>query len=175
MKFTYFFLPSPDRKDFVLEMDCADQYLKKPCFIVRGKVDYYSKAPEPRSEYIRRFLEIGVYNILLANMAKHPQYSAEEFNSFANNPYHYIRSREYDLLCKENILSILDEREKKLIRMQKLSERLGCCLDNQALLFVAHVFCDILENQVGFNCLKLGIKGVVKSVAKDLDLEKNCV
>lgn len=154
------FFPSLDGKNFELRQDLFTTISSNACIIIRGTT-IYNDLLEPESKFIKRIVQIGLTQLVLCNMAKHPQYSAQEFEFISENPYNSKRMRKNkytsNRFCRENqdfeheveyteIIEILAEREKELKKMQELASLIGCCKENPTLFFIRHIYCDTLKN-----------------------------
>lgn len=145
-KMQYFlFAPTKEGNDFELCPNIYPFYFEKPCIVVKGALRS-TLTMEPEAEFLDRFMRLGLTKILLANMAKHPQYSAHEFEAISVNPYQGLLSNPMALSETEAMAASLLEQE--LIAMQSVAEQEGCCMDNPALFLVKHILCDTPENQL---------------------------
>lgn len=161
------FVPSKINNDFELCQDLYSDNLENPCFVIRGITCYADdKIIESHAELISRFTKIGLCQIILANMAKHPQFSAEEFDFLSDDPYKFLlESKELDfdkcvhykklniktLLNYGELIELLLQRVGELLKMQHFAELYGCCERNSTLFFVKHIYCDVLKNQLSKN------------------------
>lgn len=110
------------------------QYYKtiqnKPCFIVYGTMVYQDNAiVETHEAYIHRFINIGVVNALLANMATHPQYSG-------------LIESPYDLVTDAQEMDIIKNLNNTYLNYLDLGIKIGCEKSNPELLFIRHINCN---------------------------------
>ncbi|MGD9152298.1 MAG: hypothetical protein PVG30_01390 [Gammaproteobacteria bacterium] len=133
-----------DKNDFVL--NDKNIPLHTPCFVVRGSVSYDNFFEETKN-YIKRISALGVTDVLMLNMAQHPQYSGNLLSKYKDNPY---KSTFESLLLKNN----LEGKEEELLQMKEKALKSGCCKENPSLFYVKHVFCDTIKSQMD----KLNIK-----------------
>lgn len=129
-----------------LDLQSIEKHIKsrnKLCICVHGEITCIDKL-ESRQEYLKRFRRVGIINILLANMAKHPQYSGTNLELFRENPYHAItRTAGYHK-------GMLVRSEAELINMQNIALKIGCCEERKHLFFTKHIYCDNISSVV--NC-----------------------
>jgi len=119
-------------------------------FIVKGIANYNGSSVIPSKEqYIKSFKEEGIRKIIFANMAIHPQYTGKKLSLYKDNPY-------LDLL-KEKInqdsmfgkqIKLLADLHQSQQKMKMYAEQLGCGKQNPSFLYIRHIFCDTLNNQL---------------------------
>lgn len=112
--------------------------------IFTGIVNYKNKINESKISYIKRFLEEGFENIILANMAQHPQYSGRQLSDKKENPYHGLILDEY----QENSSDFLHESQEKFCSHKETSKKIGCCSENSSLFLLTHVRCEPSKNNL---------------------------
>lgn len=101
-----------------------------PSLVVEGQRTGITIAEESVEAYQTRLLNASFLDILEMNAAYHPQ---------------YIGNRMLDSV------PLLQENQNELNRLQELSNRAskeGCCITNQTLFRITHIFCDTIENQL---------------------------
>lgn len=135
------FVPNKASTDFDLRQDLYHLYFDRPCVVIFGTTSNDYNTPPARSliSYINQFETTGLKKIILANMATHPQYSAQEFENFGYNPYQ---------ACNLKNLNTTDTLETEFLELKEFGEKAGCSLNNDALFLVKHIFCDYPRNQL---------------------------
>jgi hypothetical protein len=93
---------------------------------------------ESQKEYIARFMNIGFENVILSNMAQHPQYAGLHLDDKKFNPYLKIDS----VGLNETYLNCIKESEKNFLQHKSLSSKIGCAKENSDLFLLTHVHCD---------------------------------
>lgn len=101
--------------------------MKNPVFMVVGSSKSFLE-----SEHLKNvFIHIGIENILLANLSTHSQFSSKKLYSYWNKPFHDIN--QYP--------KIINEFNKELEDMQKISWEHGCHQGDNSLFLAQHIFC----------------------------------
>lgn len=121
---------------------------KIPCIIIKGVTKYRSpELMEKKSCFIDRLTKLGIENVIMTNMACHPQYSAPELHYLNEDPYFsfVFSENEQSQTFQENMQLLKDE----FLEMKRRGQLLGCCIENPFLLLVRHVFCNFT------NCYQL--------------------
>lgn len=138
-----YFKPNPTRSGFIYHDDLRDE-LHKACIVITGCSQAQS------TNYLQRFINTGIKNIILSAMASHPQYSGQKLATYGQDIFQDI------IDFRETHYSISDE----LITMRRLASSLGCCYTNPSLFVVNHIFCGTVYTQ----CLrfKLAIEELLK-------------
>lgn len=121
---------SDQRGMFVLEKTHSFLFSKKPCVVVRGCVRYANKKHESKTEFVDRFVEAGIENIMLSNAAIHPQYSSGKLLEFRDNPF------------QDQAI------EAEFLKMKAFAETFGCGKSAPHLFLTQHVLCDVLGKQL---------------------------
>jgi len=166
-KIPMLFIPKMNNYDFELYSGSYQQInLLNPFFIIRGMILYdNSDSIESPIEFITRFTRLGITNILLANMAKHPQFSAKELDFISDNPYKFFLHDQASLPAgfegrvvqnvpinaRSEAKYAVIELEAELLAMKQLARQEGCCIESPKLFFVKHIYCDTLKNQLSKN------------------------
>lgn len=162
------FEPNQACNDYQLVLTIKDRMilqsylLNKACIIIEGLTIYKAKSlKESKSQFINRLLTVGLINIILANMANHPQFPGNKLNAISQNPYKDLLSSKSNYLSlsyvsvnnrtasrrinsKEHIL----HHQEKFLEMKSYGEEIGCCDSNPSLFFMKHVFCNNAQAQV---------------------------
>jgi len=125
-----------------LELQSTEKHINsknKLCICVHGEIKCIDKL-ESRQEYLQRFRHVGIITILLANMAKHPQYSGTNLELFRERPYRaFAHTGDY----QKDLLNI---NEFELVSMQNIAPKIGCCEESKHLFFTKHIYCDSISN-----------------------------
>lgn len=122
-----------------IEIYSADE---RPCLVIKGISTLYDKHSMVQEHYSRKFSGLGAQNIVLANMAKHPQYSGKKLTEHKDNPYKQLRQTS---AYPDKELQLL---ESELLHMQELANIHGCSVECPALFCARHVYCDKLSTMV---------------------------
>ncbi|WP_203249927.1 hypothetical protein [Cysteiniphilum marinum] len=112
-----------------------DIFDSKIYFVITGVANAKDQAFDCE-KYIQKFNQYGLYNIFLACMAAHPQYTGSTLSLYKDNPFLNIENKLKDLYIMSH----------ELARMRSISEEYGCNLDNQSLFLVKHIYCDTSSN-----------------------------
>ncbi len=135
------FRPNFEQNDFEI---CYSSLSSTSIVIIEGVVNYESPH-ESIEEYKKRFLSQSTMIILLANFAAHPQYSGnlKHLSLPFNEAITTLRkdTRPY-FDCNEKIIEDIKLEEKDFIYHKNYAQHEGCSLDNPALLFINHMYCD---------------------------------
>lgn len=119
-----------------MRYDYAPQTLyetrQKPCVVFHGVADCTHM--ETHAEYIQRFNDVGLVQVILMNMAGHPQYSGKLLSDMKENPFQ-------DLIC-------VGDFEARFLKLKNSSTEKGCTITNPSLYFIRHIFCDYAFNQL---------------------------
>ncbi len=129
----------PENGKFVFQ-ETANFDFFMPCIVVQGLLQE-NEHRKSKTQYIQAFLKLGLENIILANMASHPQLSGKRLEGESFNPYK-------KLLTKHEKLTVLRELEEELLYMKELSYSHGCCEKNKTLFMIKHIFCDTYGHQI---------------------------
>ncbi len=104
---------------------------------------YHNDISESKQEYINRFMQVGFEDVILSNMAQHPQYAGILLDDMKHNPY--IRLDTDDL--QQSYIDYISEAEKQFLKHKYLAECVGCHPDNSVLFLLTHVYCDNISNE----------------------------
>lgn len=113
---------------------------REHCFVLHGISSYRSSEAE---KYDDAFECNGLSNIIMSNMATHPQYSGKKLQGIKQNPFLPLNT------CSDRtVTNYANELEEEFLRMKALGERIGCTESNPSLFFIRHIFVDTLLNQL---------------------------
>ncbi|MCC2625633.1 MAG: hypothetical protein K0R14_1506 [Burkholderiales bacterium] len=130
---------------FDINLNCDELILNTPCFVVYGTVVYQSYCnPESDISYVKRFSQLGILDIIMANMAIHPQYSGNRLLKYKSNPYKLLSDEAEDIV---EIHDIMHKFNKKI----EVATKYGCSKENIDLFFIRHIICDTPINQMKAN------------------------
>lgn len=123
----------------------ASQHLNESGLITFvGIVDCKQSALMTKEKYITQFLSIGFENIILANMAQHPQYSGLLLRDKKYNPYSSINPAEVG----SGIADYIRKSEEQFLKHKFLSSRIGCAPADSSLFLLSHVRYDNVIQEV---------------------------
>ena len=106
--------------------------------IFKGIVKYRNNTLESSEIYVTRFFHIGLEDVILSNMAQHPQYAGVTLADKKINPYPFI-----DASFQEQIYNgYLRQAEEQFIAHKQQAALIGCTPDNPSLFLLTHVRCD---------------------------------
>ncbi len=129
------FIYSERKKKFIIIKENLSSRFNSPCFVVEGITqNIYWVSPY---NFIERFNNIGVEEIIMSNMAAHPQYSGERLTLYKDNPF----IKQDRLIQNNNMWTMLQN-------MKQLALINGCCKINKSLFFIQHIFCDTIEGRI---------------------------
>jgi hypothetical protein len=107
----------------------------KPNILITGVTRYSHYINETAEEYVRRFLNVGFENIILANVAQHPQYPGISLDKFKYNPYLAVNTDRLTPSYKNYISNA----ERNFLKHKHLAAEVGCMPDNASLFLMTHV------------------------------------
>ena len=90
-------------------------------------------------EFVNFFKNKNIYQIIMAGMADHPQYSGKKLSSIKEGSFSDIRFNEFRL---------------KFFDMKLFSQKFGCSSKDSRTLFIRHIFFDYISNQL--KCMEQG-------------------
>lgn len=105
-----------------------------PCVVIEGVCQ--NPYSENTAEFVERINQMGLRDLLLANMASHPQYSGQKLTHLRENPF-----AESATSLSHKINSFYDELEY----FRHVAYKSGCCTQNRSLFFIEHIFYDSLR------------------------------
>lgn len=121
---------------YVKNLNEAD--INRTLFTFAGIVQYTNNINESADQYIDRFLTIGLKEIILANLAQHPQYPGLHLQNKKYNPYQSLYSDSLPPLYRD----FIRESEQKFLYYKSLATEIGCTPNNSSLFLLTHVYCD---------------------------------
>lgn len=133
----------------------------KPCVVMYGSC-------ESDESTLKRFLSIGLKEVILANNAFHPQYSGTTLAAYSYDPFETLVQNYKNQLSYETC--ILNHLSTQLLQKKKQAEKIGCCINNKKLFLLKHIYCNTLkfynnsELFVTQKCLFKSIKNQKESV-----------
>lgn len=113
----------------------SDEQDVKGTLLFIGRVFYKNRIDETKDQYISRFLDVGFENIILSNMAIHPQYAGIKLSEKKDNPYRLLTFGRY-------------KREEGFLKHKYLSNQIGCSKENPSLFLLTHVRCHYDKNYI---------------------------
>lgn len=132
----FLFLTNSNKTDFV--------YQDPDHFFLNSQETIVIKGVSKKFD-LEKIKKTGLKNIILYNMAKHPQYSSNKKN-YEQNPYCDLY---FDFIKKNknvNYLKIINEINLNYMKFKKLSEKLGCHINDDSLFFIRHIYCENINN-----------------------------
>jgi len=146
----------PTENTWLLSQHLLSNYLKEPSLIIEGITVYSENSQESKEDFLKRFIKAGSINILLANMAAHPQYVGKELEQLREDPYsalldessvHYSDCLHHTTKgpVKPEIADILLKKASELKKMQLLAQTIGCNESNPTLFLAKHICSNTLE------------------------------
>ncbi len=143
------FMGNSKLNDFSLVRLDNLKFHNTPAMVVYGDVIYdHHRASESIADYMNRFMSLGLKKILLANTAMHPQYSGERLAYLRHDPYQHIMCSDKQDNNANDILPSITIAQALLNANKELALAAGCCLENQSLFYLRHVFCNTLTDQL---------------------------
>ncbi len=137
------------RKDLILYNKEVKQgrLLTKNNNLIKNEVCVVIQSPRiattPLSslELLTELNNYGLYNMLLMNMAAHPQLSGSKLAPFA------------ELFVPDTIqlTTAEEEIEKEFLAFKSKAYKDGFCKENPSLLWIKHIFIDIISNQLYYD------------------------
>jgi len=108
-----------------------------PALIVHGVTYRKLNTKAEIKEFIDFFKEKGLYQIIMAGMADHPQYSGKKLAAIK-------KAINIDFYNKNsNIIN-------KFLEMKLFSKQFGCSANDARTFFIRHIFCDYVSNQLKY-------------------------
>ncbi|MBL7479550.1 hypothetical protein [Legionella bononiensis] len=147
------FTPSWDKKEFHFTQHIDDG--TQAAIICQGIINYQEHAEQPEA-YLNRLNQHSMIQVLLANFAAHPQFSG----NLRTTPCIYKEALENTQELKSHISQEWEEYNQHLYYAKKY----GCSSENPNLLFLNHVFCDVIAFYP--------LQGLSSSVSQELLLDK---
>lgn len=129
------FKPSTTKKDYSYSPLLNEG--SQTAIICEGVIDY-AEIPEHPRAYLNRLNSHSLFHVLLANFAAHPQFSG----NLRHTPCLYKEALAADSPFKPHIAQEWEEFNQHAY----FAKKEGCTLENPHLLFLNHVFCDLVEH-----------------------------
>lgn len=107
----------------------------KAIIFFHGIAYYDEYITESKEQYFEKFVNVGIEEIVLANMAQHPQYAGLLLNNKKYNPYQTIEIGGLSSDLVEHIKSS----ESLFLKHKFLSEIIGCNKKSANLFLLTHV------------------------------------
>ena len=127
-------IPSDDKTDFKLTSNIDTN--NQAAIICGGVMN--EKERTPTEDYIHRLSRYSLLQVLLANFAAHPQFSG----NLRETPCIYEEAFNNQENSQSQITQEWDEYNKNI----NFAKKEGCSLENPTLLFINHVFCDLVRS-----------------------------
>ncbi len=141
----FLFVSNEEKSCFLLEERFVGE-LTKACMVIKGIALYdYQEDIVPKEEYRKEILRLGLKNIILYNMAKHPQYIGKKLELLVENPFPYFYKTGHFSSCAIT-LNQIQGIEKRLLDDKRMAEIKGCCLNSPNLFLLKHIYCDLVGN-----------------------------
>lgn len=137
----FFLHPSQTKQCYVLASENINFSTGIMTFI--GIVRYNEPVLESKEKYFHRFFNTGFENIILSNMAQHPQYAGLLLDNKKYNPYFSAMAFEY----LPHYLNYIQDAEKQFLRHKYMSSIIGCTPENSSLFLLTHVRCEAVDGQ----------------------------
>lgn len=132
---TFFLKPSPIQRRYILSI----KEVPSEGLVTFAGISCCSTCDaETNDEHISRLLEMGFENVILSNMAQHPQYSGLLLDDKKYNPY---LSLDMDEL-QESHVEFIKSAEKQFLQHKHLATKIGCTPEDSSLFLLTHVRCD---------------------------------
>jgi hypothetical protein len=107
-----------------------------PAFIVHGITCRKLNTESELNNFINLFKKEGIYQIIMAGMADHPQYSGKKLAPIEKTIF-------FDMNFDNSII-------RKFLNMKYFSQQFGCSSADARTLFIRHIFCDYISNQLQY-------------------------
>lgn len=107
----------------------------KPSIVFRGVAKYSEYINETRENYIQRFLSVGFENILLSNVAQHPQYPGTNLDKLKYNPYRAVNTNQLTVAYQNYVSNA----EKEFLKHKHMAVEFGCMQESSNLFLLIHV------------------------------------
>lgn len=108
----------------------------QPYIIFSGSTQYKS---DNKDKLLNAINNIGINQVILGNMARHPQYSGKKLVSLKDNPFIELPE------MSKNDYHLLSDLEKEMFHMKDLTLQWGCCQENPSLFLISHIYCGQLS------------------------------
>ncbi len=115
-----------------------------------------ASTPLSPQEIVNKLNHFGLYAILLASVAAHPQFSGSKLIAYANQL----------VPDTTKLLGVEREIEQEFFKFKKSAYENGFCLENPSLLLIEHIFMDSISNQIELHQNtknRIGVREIVNS------------
>lgn len=137
--------------------NAGDYETQEPCMVIEGYANSNTQFDNSADECLKQILSVGLQDILLANMAAHPQFSGVEnannqiFVDAVNRVVDISNTSNTQLTHDKNTylqtinlaISCLGKEQQE---MQAYAKTIGASKENPSLFFLQHVYCDKIGN-----------------------------
>lgn len=139
----YVFSPTATHEDFQLK-SLSDFKPSDAFIVILGTSSFYKTTSHSYQSWIEAISGLGLKNILLANMAKHPQYSGALLKQLRDNPFAHISQAELSSPEWQSYIARFNQYKNSATAM-------GCTIENDSIFLLKHVYCDKLEHILSIN------------------------
>lgn len=139
----FVFSYSDESKDYHLLNFTTKIQKEQPCFVISCVTSSSLSSPTLAREYTDKIKKIGLLNLIMANMAGHPQYSGKKLTALKDNPFTPMIASCNREISKNALMLELVYRE-----MRDIAQQHGCTQENSNLFFIRHIYTDILQRQL---------------------------
>ncbi len=137
------YLYSDITKKYEFHLKPIDHNRNLHAFIVHGVTASPLDSIGAIKKYLNQVRSIGLENLIMANMATHPQYSGNNLNALKYNPF---------IALSNNRGSFEDyqytQLQNEFMAMKRYSEDVGCSEFQPKLFFIRHISVDYERNQM---------------------------
>ncbi len=127
--------PSKETKSYVASEINSKVQSNDYSVLIDGYCIYRNETElENIDSYKKSIINTGLYNIVLANVAAHPQFSGTSLNAFKADPYSNLSFQLTDEQSK-----IIASFRQELFSFRSKASLIGCTKDNPVLFFLGHV------------------------------------
>lgn len=131
----FVFKPSIEDKRYKLVFSKDASEMNQYSMIITGIVRNQQLIAETKEEYIARLLEVELEDIILCNMAQHPQYAGLLLDSKKYNPYEQIDASS----LPDSYSDYIAKAERQFLKHKFLAPQIGCSADNPSLFLITHI------------------------------------
>lgn len=139
-KITFVLVPDSDNNRYVLYSGSAEDIGGSGVVFI-GIAQYGQCIRESKKDYVERFMNVGFEDIILANMAQHPQYPGILLRDKKYTPYSNLDSDE----LLRSYQDYVKESEALFLRDKLRANSLGCSQNNESLFLVKHIKCEMVS------------------------------
>jgi len=135
---TMFFISDKCTGEFKLVTEKTELLFNRHCFVIKGVSIGKNREFDSHEQCIKRFVQTGLKNAIMANKAMHPQYSGKKLHQYRYNPFGRVDT--------SNNLS--EGIRAQFMAMKKMAIDIGFCKENPSTFFIRHVYCDTPAHQL---------------------------